>query len=155
MIIYTHFHAFPGKFLELVPDAQNDVRGVGFHAFDHREYLNVMDQYGIDIGVLSNTGGRIEKTGDRAKALELCKIINDSFADAHAKYPHRFKAFACLPMLDMDDCAAELERCYKDLKMHGVMMPTNVAGKYIDEPQFNPFWDALAAGGKPLFIPSS
>jgi predicted TIM-barrel fold metal-dependent hydrolase len=152
MIIDTHFHAFPGKFLELVPDAQNDVRGVGFRAFDHREYLNVMDQYGIDIGVLSNTGGRIEKTGDRAKALELCKIINDSFADAHAKYPHRFKAFARLPMLDMDDCAAELERCYKDLKMHGVMMPTNVAGKYIDEPQFKPFWDALAAGGRPLFI---
>src|SRR4030095_8380761 len=78
MIIDTHFHAFPGKFLELMPEAKNDVRGVGFHPFDHREYLNVMDQYGIDIGVLSNTGGRIEKAGDRAKALDLCKILNDS-----------------------------------------------------------------------------
>ena len=116
MIIDTHFHAFPGKFLELIPEAQNDVRGVGFHAFDHREYLNVMDHYGIDIGVLSNTGGEL-KGGDRAKALDLCKILNDSFADAHAKYPHRFKAFARLPMVDMDDCVAELERCYKDLKM--------------------------------------
>jgi hypothetical protein len=58
MIIDTHFHAFPGKFLDLIPEAQNDVRGVGFHAFDHREYLDVMDKYGIDIGVLSNTGGR-------------------------------------------------------------------------------------------------
>ena len=104
MIIDTHFHAFPGKFLELMPEAKNDVRGVGFHPFDHREYLNVMDQYGIDIGVLSNTGGRIEKGGDRAKALDLCKILNDSFADAHAKHPHRFKAFARLPMVDMDDC---------------------------------------------------
>ena len=56
MIIDTHFHAFPGKFLDLIPEAQNDVRGVGFHAFDHREYLDVMDKYGIDIGVLSNTG---------------------------------------------------------------------------------------------------
>ena len=56
MIIDTHFHAFPGKFLELMPEAQNDVRGAGFHAFDHREYLNVMDQYGILIGVLSKTG---------------------------------------------------------------------------------------------------
>jgi aminocarboxymuconate-semialdehyde decarboxylase len=36
--------------------------------------------------------------------------------------------------------------------MHGVMMPTNVAGKYIDEPEFEPFWQALAAGGKPLFM---
>ena len=152
MIIDTHFHAFPAKYLALVPDAQNDVRGVGFHGFDYREYLEVMDKYGIDIGVLSNTGGRIEKSGDRARVLELCRILNDSFADAHARHPRRFMAFARLPMVDMDDCVRELERCYKDLKMHGVMMPTNVAGQYIDEPQFTPFWDALAAGDKPLFV---
>ena len=152
MIIDTHFHAFPGKFLGLMPEAKNDVRGVGFHPFDHREYFNVMDQYGIDIGVLSNTGGRIEKVGDRAKAWDLCKILNDSFADAHAKYPHRFKAFARLPMVDSDDCVRELQRCYTELGMHGVMMPTNLAGKYLDEAEFEPFWDALAAEGKPLFL---
>src|SRR5258705_100812 len=155
MIIDTHFHAFPGKFLDLIPEAQNDVRGVGFHAFDHREYLDVMDKYGIDIGVLSNTGGRIEKGGDRARAVELCRILNDAFAEAHAKYPQRFMAFARLPMVDMDDCVRELERCYKDLHMHGVMVPTNVAGKYIDEPEFKPFWDALAAGSKPPLFPSA
>lgn len=152
MIIDTHFHAFPGKFLDLMPEAKNDVRGVGFHAFDHREYLDVMDKYGIDIGVLSNTGGRIEKGGNRANALELCKILNDSFADAHAKHPRRFKGFARLPMVDIDDALRELDRCYKDLGMHGVMMPTNLAGKYLDEPEFQPFWEALAQQGKPLFI---
>lgn len=152
MIIDTHFHAFPGKFLNLVPDAQNDVRGVGFHAFEHREYLDTMDRHGIDIGVLSNTGGRIEKSGDRTRALELCKILNDAFADAHERHPNRFLAFARLPMIDVDDCVRELERCYKDLKMHGVMMPTNVVGKYIDEPEFEPFWQVLAAGRKPLFL---
>jgi predicted TIM-barrel fold metal-dependent hydrolase len=93
MIIDTHFHAFPRKFLEQMPEAQNDVRGVGFHAFDHPEYLEVMDRHGIDVGVLSNTGGRIEKAGNRTKAVELCKILNDSFADAHARHPKRFKAF--------------------------------------------------------------
>ena len=65
MIIDTHFHAFPRKFLELMPEAQRDVRGVGFHAFHHQEYLDTMDKYGIDVGVLSNTGGRIEKCGGR------------------------------------------------------------------------------------------
>lgn len=152
MIIDTHFHAFPRKFLDLVPEAQNDVRGIGFHAFDHGEYLNVMDQYGIDIGLLSNTGGRIEQGGNRERALELCRIINDSFADAHAKHPHRFKAFARLPMVDMDDCVAEMQRCFKELGMHGVMMPTNLAGKYLDEAEFKPFWEALAVVQRPLFI---
>ena len=152
MIIDTHFHAFPGKFLDLIPEARNDVRGAGFHAFNHREYLDVMDEHGIDVGVLSNTGGRIEKGGDRAKALKLCRVLNDSFAEAHVKYPERFKAFARLPMINLEDCVNELDRCYKDLGMHGVMMPTNLAGRYIDEPEFKPFWDALAEGGKPLFL---
>ena len=153
MIIDTHFHAFPKKFLDLVPDqSRSDVRGVGFHPFDHDEYLGVMDRYEIDIGVLSNTGGRIEQGGDRDRALLLCRIINDAFAEAHAQHPKRFKAFARLPMVNMDDCATELERCMKDLGMHGVILSTNLAGKYLDEAEFKPFWDALAATGKPLFL---
>jgi predicted TIM-barrel fold metal-dependent hydrolase len=152
MIIDTHFHAFPDKFLKLMPEAQNDVRGVGFHAFDHQEYLDVMDKHGIDTGVLSNTGGRIEKAGNRGRVRELCEVLNDAFADAHAKHPRRFKAFARLPMVDLDDCVKEFDRCVKKLGMHGVMMPTNVAGKYLDEPEFKPFWDALVSAGKPLFI---
>jgi aminocarboxymuconate-semialdehyde decarboxylase len=111
-----------------------------------------MDRYGVDVGVLSNTGGRIEQGGDRARAREHCRIINDAFAEAHAKHPKRFKAFARLPMVDMDDCARELERCMKDLNMHGVILSTNLAGKYLDEPEFKPFWEAMAASGKPLFL---
>lgn len=153
MIIDTHFHAFPGKFLELVPEqSKNDPRGVGFHAFDPQDYIDTMDKHGIDIGVLSNTGGRIERSGDRARALELCRILNDSFASAHAMYPRRFKAFARPPMIHLDDCLKELERCLGELGMHGVMLPTNLAGKYLDENEFKPFWDAVAASGKPLFL---
>lgn len=153
MIIDTHFHAFPGKYLDRVPEqSANDPRGAGFHAFDHREYLDVMDRYGVDIGVLSNTGGRIEQGGDRTRALDLCKILNDEFANAHAKHPRRFKAFARLPMLDMDAALREMERCYGALKMHGVMLPTNLAGKYLDDVFYEPFWQALAAAGKPLFL---
>ena len=152
MIIDTHFHAFPMKYLELLPEAKNDSRGTGLHAFDHHEYLNVMDKYGIDIGVLSNTAGRIEKLGSQQRAKELCQVANDDFANAHAKHPQRFRSFARLPMLDVDDCVRELERCYKELHLDGVIMPTNVAGKYIDEQEFTAFWEALAVGGKPLFL---
>src|SRR5262249_16875274 len=153
MIIDTHFHAFPGKYLARVPEqSANDPRGVGFHAFDHREYLDVMDRYGVDVGVLSNTGGRIEQGGEKGGGLARCRILNDEFADAHAKPPRRFKAFARLPMLDMDDALREMERCYRDLRMHGVMLPTNLAGKYLDEPFYEPFWQALVAPGKPMVL---
>jgi predicted TIM-barrel fold metal-dependent hydrolase len=111
-----------------------------------------MDRYGIDVGVLSNTGGRIEQGSDRARARVLCRIINDAFAEAHVQHPKRFKAFARLPMVDMDDCARELERCMEDLGMHGVILSTNLAGKYLDEPEFAAFWEIMAASGRPLFL---
>jgi aminocarboxymuconate-semialdehyde decarboxylase len=153
MIIDTHFHAFPGKYLDLTPNvSRGDVRGVGFHAFNHEEYLGVMDKYGIDIGILSCTAGKIEQGSNREKALELCKALNDSFADAHAKYPHRFKAFARPPMVNMDDCIKELRRCSDELGMHGIMLPTNLSGKYLDEAEFKPFWDEVDVIGKPLFL---
>ncbi len=104
MIIDAHFHAFPQKYLDLLPEAKNDSRGTGLHALEHNEYINVMDKYGIDIGVLSNTAGRIEKLASRARALERCQVAKDDFADAYAKHPKRFLSFKRLPMLDVGDC---------------------------------------------------
>ena len=153
MIIDTHFHGFPGKYLDMMPQLANaDIRGKCYRRFDHQEYLDIMDQYGVDIGVISCTAGPIEKQADKGKALDLCKAINDAFADAHAKHPKRFKSFARLPMLNMDDCSKELNRCFGELGMHGVMVPTNLAGKYLDEAQFKPFWDELDRTGKPIFL---
>jgi len=151
VIIDTHFHAFPQKFIDLTPGRQ-DSRGLGMTPFDQQEYLHVMDEYGVDIGVLSNPGSMIERSGDRRRALEASRILNDTFAEAHAKHPHRFKAFARPPMLDMDDCVQELRRCFDELGMHGVVLSTNLAGKYVDEPAFKPFWDELARIDKPLFL---
>ncbi len=153
MIIDTHFHAYPGKYLDMMPHiSKGYVRGRGYRRFNHQEYLDVLDKYGVDIGVLSCTAGSMEHEANREKVLALCKVINDTFAETHAKHPQRFTAFARLPMLHMDDCVKEMRRCFDDLGMHGVMVPTNLAGKYLDEPEFKPFWDEFVPIGKPLFL---
>ncbi len=41
---------------------------------------------------------------------------------------------------------------FDELGMHGVMVPTNLAGKYLDDPEFKPFLDELHEAGKPLFL---
>ncbi len=94
MIIDTHFHAFPGKYLDLMA---NNSTGYAsrreYRRFNHREYLEVLDKWG--------TAAPIERQASKGKALELCKAINDAFAEAHAKHPKRFMAFARLPMLNV------------------------------------------------------
>jgi predicted TIM-barrel fold metal-dependent hydrolase len=45
---------------------------------------------------------------------------------------------------------AELQRAFDELGAYGVVLTTNLAGKYVDEPEFKPFWNELARRGKPL-----
>ena len=84
MIIDTHFHAFPQKYLDLLPEARNDTRGIGLRAFNRQEYLNVMDKHGIDIGVLSNTAGPVR--------APFIKLVYDTVGAEQilfgADYPH-------------------------------------------------------------------
>ena len=115
MIIDTHFHAFPGKFLDLLPEVRNDVRGVGFHAFDHREYLDVMDKHGIDIGVLSNTAGPVR--------APFIKLVYDTVGAEQilfgADYPHgrdgkddQFYPMTLRAMADLDIPKADKDKIY-------------------------------------------
>ncbi len=154
MIIDTHFHAFPAKFLEMSPEAsRGDPRGVGFHPFSDAEYIGHLDRYGIDIGVLSHTGGGIEMGFNRQRALDLCVVCNDAYADYCSRHPKRLKWFARIPMVQADDTLAELTRCMQDLGAHGVVLPTNIGGtKSLDDAEFAPFWAEVARLDVPVFL---
>jgi aminocarboxymuconate-semialdehyde decarboxylase len=152
MIIDTHFHAFPQAYLDRLPATPKSSGGRTFRRFDSAEYVGVMDRHEIDIGVLSNQAAQVELAGDRRLARDLAKIINDSFIDASAGRPDRFRVFARLPMVDMDDALSELQRCASEQSVVGVVSPTNVVGHYLDESGFAPLWQALEAGGMPIFL---
>ncbi len=154
MIIDTHFHAFPAKFLDLVPEAsKGDPRGVGFHPFTYEEYIGHLDKYGIDIGVLSNPSGGIEVGFDRQRALKLAVLCNDAYADYSSRYPDRLKWFARIPLVHMDDALDELHRCMGELGAHGVILPTNVGReKSLDDPEYRPFWAEAVRYDVPVFL---
>ena len=154
MIIDTHFHAFPAKFLELVPEAsRGDPRGVGFHPFTYEEYIGHLDTYGIDIGVLSNPAGGIEVGFNRKRALELATLCNDAYADYCSRHPDRLKWFARIPLVHMDDALTELHRCFRELGAHGVVLPTNIGGeKSLDDPEYRPFWAEATRYDVPIFL---
>jgi len=154
MIIDTHFHAFPAKYLEVFPEAaKSDPRGVGFHPFTYEEYIGHLDKYSIDIGVLSNPAGRIEVGFNRKLARELTMVCNDAYAEYSSRHPDRLKWFARVSMVHMDDALEELHRCMNEMGAVGVILPTNVGGeKSLDDPEYKPFWEEVARYDVPIFI---
>src|SRR5581483_9682411 len=81
---------------------------------------------------------------DAAIGAAASVIQNDQMA-AHVKeHPDRFAAIATLPMQAPEKAAEELRRAVTRLGMHGAMIASNVSGKNLDDPGFEPVWAAAA-----------
>jgi len=67
-------------------------------------------------------------------------MINDSYADLIARHPTRFKGFASIPMDAPDAALAELHRAMDKLKLNGVILLSNIAGKLLTSPEYRAFF---------------
>lgn len=107
---------------------------------DPQARLDAMDEVGIDVEVLSLSTPNVFFTG-AARQPEVARAINDDYASLIAEHPKRFKGFASIPMDDPDAALAELHRALKDLKLNGVILTSNIRGRYFDHPDYRPFFE--------------
>lgn len=116
--------------------------------------FEVMDMFGPDYcQVLSIASPPYEKYAEPAKALELATIASDSMAELCAKYPHRFPAFIGTAVMSNPDAMVEdARRNIEDLGAAGMQIFTNVSGKPLDLPEFEPFFAYMAEAGKPVWM---
>jgi aminocarboxymuconate-semialdehyde decarboxylase len=90
--------------------------------------------------------------GDAELSSKLAKAWNDAAAEAHRVYPTRLVAFLTLPMLYPDRALDELERASKMPGMRGVYLGTNISGRDLDDPLFEPVLARIEALDLPIFL---
>jgi predicted TIM-barrel fold metal-dependent hydrolase len=96
-----------------------------------------MDLEGID-QVICFPGGAGEEWAalDRDFAMALCRTLNDARAEFMRHDPDRLKTVAKLPMIDPAAAVAELRRCVGEHGMVGMVTPSHVREKNLDDPSF-------------------
>ena len=104
--------------------------------------LSVMDENGIAISMTSITSPGIY-FGDIAFTRELARRINEFCARLVSDYPQRFGSFAVLPLPDVDAALNELEYALDTLKLDGVGLLTNTAGRYLGDTKYNALYEEL------------
>ncbi len=115
--------------------------------------FRMMDQFGDDQQLLTLASPPLEVVGDPKTSPELARIANDGMAELVAKHPDRFPAFvASLPMNNAEASVAELDRAVQDLKARGVQIFSNVNGRPLDEPEFRPLFERMAAHDLPIWL---
>jgi 2,3-dihydroxybenzoate decarboxylase len=114
--------------------------------------LEEMDQHRIDYAVLSLAGPGVQIEPDTHVALREAARVNDQLAEQIARHPDRFGGFGHVAMQDPLGAADEMERCMTALRFHGVMINGQTLGHYLDEPQYDPFWERAEALRAPVYI---
>jgi uncharacterized protein len=110
--------------------------------------LKAMDEAGITVQVLSNTGPGPDLLPG-PDGIAMAREMNDHLAAAIARHPDRFAGFAVLPMQSPDACAAELVRSVKELGFLGALMNGTTEGRFLDHPSY----DGLLAAAVDLDVP--
>src|SRR5688572_4096348 len=64
--------------------------------------LEMMDEAGVGMQVLSPAAGRAPYGESENKAVEAAKLGNDIYAELVARYPDKFKSFVSLPLPHID-----------------------------------------------------
>ncbi len=114
--------------------------------------LSIMDRQGVDMQVLSPASSYFFYWMPADDSLEYARWLNDQMAGAVTKHQKRLIALASVPMQDSAKAAAELERAMSKLGLRGAEIASNINGRYLDDPAFDPFWAAAQALGALIFV---
>ena len=116
------------------------------------ERIQHMDRQGVDIHVLSVAPYLTNYHMEPAEGLASAQELNNQIAEMARAHPDRFIGLATVPMQDSSAAAAELERSMLEVGLKGVEINTNMEGHNLDEPQFQPFFDAAVRLGAFVFV---
>ena len=115
--------------------------------------LAMMDRWECYVQVLTLANPPIEVVAPPAVSPDLARVANDEMAAIVAKLPDRFPAFvASLPMNNPDAAMREIDRAVDDLGATGVQIFTNVNGRPLDAPEYQPIFARMAGRGLPIWL---
>jgi aminocarboxymuconate-semialdehyde decarboxylase len=106
----------------------------------------------VDVHVLSATPQTYLYDQDPSMTVATSVLQNDQIAKLVKAHPDRFMGIATLPMQAPERAAEELTRAVRQLGMRGAMIGSNIAGKNLDDPSFEPVWAAAEELGAFMII---
>ena len=148
MIVDVHAHYHPRPYNEAI-ERSGVVRPGGGSMPGHpdtddeehiQKRMEMMEQAGVGIQVLSPAAGRAPYAKGETAAVEAAKLGNDIYAKLVARYPDKFKAFVSLPLPYIDASLRELRRGMDELGMIGMNMHISAHDRSVAEDEFLPIW---------------
>ena len=139
--IDVHAHAFPPAYVQAMGkniDAKEPIQSGWI--WDEERHLSEMDRWGIQEQILSLSHA-YTNFDNVPLATELCRMVNDEFAEICTRRPDRFRMFALVPLIDVEKACEELERVRRFPGFTGIALSSHINGRVLDDPEFNDFFE--------------
>jgi len=157
MRIDVHAHYYPLELINLFDRLNGPLNAIPSALWTDQEQheiglrLGLMDAAGVAIQVLS-VSSLFPYFASEADAVNAARISNDLYAELIGRFPHRFRAFAALPLPHIEASLKELARTLDELGMAGVTVGVTVMGKSIADSVFEPLYAELNRRAAVLFM---
>jgi predicted TIM-barrel fold metal-dependent hydrolase len=126
------------------------LRKIPPHYMDVKAKLAAMDANGIALTALSINDPGPEWFGEDGPLV--ARMLNEFVARLVREHPGRFFGLCVLPLQDMPASLVELDRAVNQLGMKGILLYTNLAGKFPDEPEFRPLFKRAVELDIPILL---
>lgn len=127
-------------------------RAVEPNCWDAPARLDEMDGTDVTMQVLSTIPVLFNYWAKPAHGLETSRFFNDHIAECVCNHPGRFEGLGTVPLQDIDLAVKELRRCKEELSLPGVEIGSNINGKNLSDPCFDPFWEAVQELDMCIFV---
>jgi len=154
IVIDIHNHLIPRKAAQLASVAE----GKDYAAIVKRQAaagldssleierrLKFMEEAGVDRVVLNSSAWS-------PQGLEMCRALNDGYADLQHKYPGRFIPCAHVPLEGGQGALDELDRAVHELGFKGLSIVSSTSKRGMDSEDLFPLYERVARLGIPIVV---
>jgi aminocarboxymuconate-semialdehyde decarboxylase len=152
--IDVHNHWTPERYIkvmaELGQEAQGGSNPLNFDLDKRRKW---MDEHGVQMHVLTLSGGMPWQWVPPDVGATLAQIVNDAAIEAHTAFPDRFLAAVEMSIRDPKLALKELNRVAGKPGLRAVHLPNSIEGRdYLFEPAYEPLLTRCEELGYPLLF---
>jgi aminocarboxymuconate-semialdehyde decarboxylase len=159
MIIDIATHVYPKQVFDRVKRIAPGFGSMGTRIdntrqlYDFDDRFRLMDEAGEYAQIISLSNPPIEEFMTSEQGAEIARLANDSMAELVSRHKDRFPGFvASVSLRDTDAAMTELHRAIGELGACGVQIFTDVAGRPMDDPEFDPLFAAMNGYGLPIWL---
>jgi len=157
-LIDCHAHCLPKTIMDVLREwAAGTYLGRSLYAdegFNSLErHLVLMDKFGVEKEVI-NYGNLLVPAARTGKLPmeEVVKTVNDYIAEACRIAPARFVPAAAVDPFGGEAALRELDRAVEKLGLFGISLSTNVDGRTLDDPVYEPIFERAKRLNMPLWV---